>query len=200
MNFVIPKIGPAALSHSSSEPGERVRDLGRWVVDLYRVLRNARITHMGEAKRKKRLSARILQEHPFCCYCGGGVAATTIDHVPAKILFPYKRRPRGLEVPACTACNKANSKFDQMAGVFSRVSKQDPVVTDRDEFKKLVANVHKDFPGWASELSGDASEWEVSLKAVFGKDRDKVASVTVGPITKLWPQSLVLPFTSIKQM
>ena len=48
---------------------------------------------MGEAKRRKKLSARILEKHPFCCYCGGNERATTIDHVPAKIVFPYKRAP-----------------------------------------------------------------------------------------------------------
>ena len=149
---------------------------------------------MGEAKRRKKLSARILGQHPFCCYCGGNERATTIDHVPAKILFPYKQRPAGLEVPACLPCNKATSKFDQMAGVFSRVSEKDPPMTDRTEFRKLVANVHEDFPGWRAELEGDTSSAEDRLRTIFGKDRDKVAGVTVGPITKLCFETMAAKF------
>jgi hypothetical protein len=149
---------------------------------------------MGEAKRRKKLSARALEKHPFCCYCGGNEVATTIDHVPAKILFPNKRRPAGLEVPACGDCNRATSKFDQMAGVFSRVSKQDPPTTDRGEFRRLVRNVHKDFPEWAAEISGDTASWEASLQAIFGRDRNKVDAVTVGPITKLCFETMAAKF------
>ena len=59
----------------------------------------------------------FFEKHPFCCYCGGAEKATTIDHVPAKIMFPNKHRPAGLEVPSCSPCNRGTSKFDQMAGV-----------------------------------------------------------------------------------
>jgi hypothetical protein len=64
-----------------------------------------------------------------------------------------------------------------MAGVFSRVSQTDPPMTDRDEFKKLIANVHKDFPAWRAELAGDTSSAEDSLRTIFGKDRDKVVAL-----------------------
>lgn len=101
-----------------------------------------------------------------------------------RLFFLTNGRPSGLEVPACLPCNKGTSNFDQMAGVSSRVSEMDPPQTDRAEFKSLVANVHSDFPGWRAELSGDTSSAEQSLRAIYRDDRDKVAGVTVGPITK----------------
>jgi hypothetical protein len=150
---------------------------------------------MGEAKRKKKkLSPRILEQSPWCCYCGGKERATTIDHVPAKIVFPNKQRPAGLEVPACLPCNNGMSKFDQMAGVFSRVSQKDPPMTDRVEFRKLVANVHMDFPFWRAEIGRDTSSAETSLRSIFGNDRDKVAGVKVGPITSLCFETMAAKF------
>jgi hypothetical protein len=140
---------------------------------------------MGQAKQRKKLGVRILERHPSCCYCGGAEKATTIDHVPAKIVFPNKHRPAGLEVPACSPCNRGTSKFDQMAGVFSRLSEMDPVQTDRTEFRKLVTNVHRDFPDWRAEMAGDIGSHENELRALYGPNRDKIEGVPVGPITQL---------------
>jgi hypothetical protein len=51
-------------------------------------------------------TAEFIKKHPRCCFCGGGTPSETIDHQPAKIIFPEKSRPKGLEFPACERCNK----------------------------------------------------------------------------------------------
>jgi hypothetical protein len=43
---------------------------------------------------------------PLCIYCGGVVRATTIDHMPPRIMFYGKRHPKGLEFASCQKCNE----------------------------------------------------------------------------------------------
>src|SRR5262245_50452826 len=54
-------------------------------------------------------ASEFIKEHPICCFCGGGTPSETIEHQPAKIIFPEKHRPRGLEFPACKRCNGQTS-------------------------------------------------------------------------------------------
>jgi hypothetical protein len=51
-------------------------------------------------------TADFISRHPLCCFCGGTSPSETIDHQPAKIVFPDKGRPKGLEFPACKRCNQ----------------------------------------------------------------------------------------------
>jgi hypothetical protein len=77
---------------------------------------------MGEAKRRASTAARFLAEHPLCCFCGGHTVATTVDHVPPKILFQNKHRPKGLEFPDCETCNKSSSQDDSVLALVVRVA------------------------------------------------------------------------------
>lgn len=52
---------------------------------------------------------RLLRVHPYCCFCGGTVPAVSLDHQPARIMFPDRLRPKGLEFPACETCNAQTS-------------------------------------------------------------------------------------------
>jgi hypothetical protein len=107
---------------------------------------------MGQAKNSRRLSQRLLSDHPNCCFCGGGTNATSVDHVPPKIVFWGKRRPAGLEVPACRACNQGTRKLDQVAGIFSRILVDSTPPPDGEaEFERILGSVARDFPGWQRE-------------------------------------------------
>lgn len=63
--------------------------------------------------------ARILREHPVCCFCGGVRAAITLDHVPPKACFPRGFWPEGFEFPACKRCNNGTSMYDTIFGFYS---------------------------------------------------------------------------------
>jgi len=105
---------------------------------------------MGDAKRRRQ---QFFERHPLCCFCGGRAAATTIDHVPAKITFWGKRRPAGLEMPACTACNGGTKNLERAAALFAHIRMADNRTPEqREEHLKLARGVGIDFPGWQHEF------------------------------------------------
>ena len=62
----------------------------------------------------------FIKSHPLCCFCGGAEPATTIEHLPARIVFPKKHRPKGLEFPACAACNAQTRGDDAVLAIVAR--------------------------------------------------------------------------------
>jgi hypothetical protein len=68
---------------------------------------------MSEHKGKLNKRQRFLADHPFCCFCGGTVAATTTDHVPNKAFFVNRDWPEGYEFPACSNC-QGNSRVSEL--------------------------------------------------------------------------------------
>lgn len=101
---------------------------------------------------RKKLTRELLKTHLTCCFCGGGAAATTADHVPAKILFWGKRRPGGLELPACVPCNAGTRALEQVAGIFARMRMEDLSPGEGAEVRRLSASTDLSFPGWKEEL------------------------------------------------
>jgi hypothetical protein len=81
---------------------------------------------------------KFIQQHPWCCYCGGAAAATTIDHVPAKITFAGKARPKGLEVPSCSSCNEKTRMIDQVGALFARFYPELKGRKDHDDLAKII--------------------------------------------------------------
>lgn len=74
---------------------------------------------------------KFLQKHPWCCLCGGSVAATTIEHAPPKVLFVNKEVPAATHrMPACARCNNGSGPSDQVAALACLIQ----------------ASVHKDIP------------------------------------------------------
>ena len=137
---------------------------------------------MGEGRRRKKLTAQVLEAHPLCCYCGGKTAATTADHVPAKIMFWGKRRPNGLEVGACQAGNNGTRSLEQVAAVFARVSVQDEHTAEqRAEFREIVGSVSRAFPGWQQELFPGQQATE-KVAAIIGLTGNDYKVVAVGPL------------------
>lgn len=62
---------------------------------------------------------KFYDRHQYCCFCGGTVRATTIEHAPPKVLFKDKKRLKGLEFPSCSRCNNGTSQLDQVASLVS---------------------------------------------------------------------------------
>jgi hypothetical protein len=84
---------------------------------------------------------KFIQQHPWCCYCGGTAAATTIDHVPAKITFAGKARPKDLEVPSCSSCNDKTRMIDQVGALFARFYPELKGSRDHDDFTKFMKSL-----------------------------------------------------------
>lgn|GEM_PF-1093155 len=99
---------------------------------------------MGDGKRKK---AVFKAEHPWCCFCGGGVPTTTIDHIPARACFRNREYPDGFEFPACDHCQRA-SRIDEIAFAFwvRALDHNDANLTQRD-FDRLLGGVMNNLPG-----------------------------------------------------
>lgn len=53
----------------------------------------------------------------MCCFCGGDVIATTVDHVPNRAAFRERLAPEGFEFPACKACQDS-TRLDEIAFAF----------------------------------------------------------------------------------
>jgi hypothetical protein len=75
---------------------------------------------MGEARRKRRATERLIAEYPSCAFCGEVHPATTREHMPPKALFDGSHRPDKLVMPACKECNGGTSTSDLIASIVSR--------------------------------------------------------------------------------
>ena len=64
---------------------------------------------------------RVLNEYPYCVYCGGENPATTVDHIPPTGMFPKRDRPPGLFVPSCEVCNRNSRVVDDIAAFFTAI-------------------------------------------------------------------------------
>lgn len=103
---------------------------------------------MAEGRRKKE---RFKAEHPWCCFCGGDVPATTIDHIPARTCFRNREYPEGFEFPACDRCQGA-SRMDEIAFAFwvRALDHNDDNLVDRD-FDRLITGLMNNLPDLAPQ-------------------------------------------------
>lgn len=94
----------------------------------------------------------FLQEHMFCCLCGGTVLATQKEHTPSTQFFSGKWRPQQIVVPACANCNQATGPSDQLIAVLARLYDRKPHPNEGDTLQKAIYGVHRSLPDVASEL------------------------------------------------
>ena len=123
---------------------------------------------------------KFLSNNQFCCFCGGFVRATTIEHAPPLVFFRDKQRPAGLEFPACKRCNNGSSQLDQVASYFAITS---GLVEGNDEYaSKLLQGISNNTPEVLRHLSHSRDE----VISVRGEDRDMVV-VSLNPkLARLW--------------
>jgi hypothetical protein len=107
---------------------------------------------MGQAKLEKRRKQEFPKRHPICCHCGGLTPATTVDHVPSIQMFSLRRRPRGLEVPACETCNRATKQHERVTALFGRIFPDGRTVKKRDELQQIMRSVKNNNPGLLEEM------------------------------------------------
>lgn len=91
-------------------------------------------------------------DYPWCIYCGGQTVATTVDHVPAIMMFDQRIRPKGLEFPSCAACNNGTRKSELVASLLSRVFPDATSSKDQAEVKQLFSSVNNNIPGLLEEM------------------------------------------------
>lgn len=124
---------------------------------------------------------RFFREHPICCFCGGLQQATTIDHIPSRQTFAGRKRPRGLEFPACKNCQAVSSNDEQLVALLARFY---PDLHERErlsDLDKLMEAVKNNFPGLLENMEGRA------------RDRRKLAKrLEEGAGVKVHPSQLAL--------
>jgi hypothetical protein len=121
---------------------------------------------MGQAKIKQYNRRQFLREHADCCYCGA--KAETTDHCPPRAFFINRRWPEGYEFPACSSCNDAARKTEQVIACCFRFKITDGEISD--ELKRLIIGVRNNhsevFHDWSSP--GSAKRRRL-LKEGFGE-------------------------------
>jgi hypothetical protein len=107
---------------------------------------------LGQARARQRTHAAQLRAHPWCIYCGGSEPADTIDHMPPRMMFWGKLRPKGLEFPSCKACNNGTGQSDLVASALGRISPGPYTEAQGDEVRRLLASVRNNVPGLLEEM------------------------------------------------
>jgi hypothetical protein len=107
---------------------------------------------MTETSRKKRAHSGVLDACPLCIYCGGEVLADSIEHVPPKIMFRGKHRPKGLEFASCKRCNEGTGRADLVAALLSRVSSDSRAAEEQNEMNGLFQSLRNNVPGLLDEM------------------------------------------------
>jgi hypothetical protein len=100
-------------------------------------------------RQKLSKKARFLKNHPFCCFCGGTRAATTLDHVPPKACFPVGFWPDEFEFPSCNLCNNGTSKYDTIFGLYSMLmdfNEANRTAADRARVEQLRHEIANRYP------------------------------------------------------
>jgi hypothetical protein len=112
---------------------------------------------MGEAKRRLglrlRTHAALLADAPGCIYCAGENVATTIEHMPPISVFEGRQRPKGLEFPACRACNNNTGHSDLLAALLSRVWPGVESEIQQRDVKKILAAISNNIPQVLFEMN-----------------------------------------------
>jgi hypothetical protein len=116
-------------------------------------------SQMGEAKRKKQSFAEMLAGNPGCIYCSGAATATTMEHMPPRIVFEGKQRPKGLEFPTCERCNCGTSHTDLVAGMLARFWPDADSQIQQKDAKKIFGAIANNIPELLREMdTGRAGE------------------------------------------
>src|ERR1700730_15593518 len=107
---------------------------------------------VSESRARKRAHGVILEQCPFCVYCGGSILATTVDHVPPIGMFRSRRRPKGLEFASCLPCNGGTRLADLVAALLCRAYPDSNGANEKEELERLLSSVNNNVPGLLQEM------------------------------------------------
>ena len=98
---------------------------------------------MGQAKNRRAL---FLARHPKCCFCGGRIQSTTVDHIPARVCFPDRAFPDSFEFPACNACQSASRQDELIFGFYVRMMDRNPKNYDAVGTHRMISGMANNAP------------------------------------------------------
>lgn len=145
---------------------------------------------VGEAKKKKRAHAIVLETETRCIYCAS--PATTIEHMPPKTLFDNKYRPKGMEFAACAACNNGTRGADVVVSFFAHID-MDSGPDQSGDFERRLRDVRRYAPGVIEELNAPGKMEHIFLNRK-GVLRPMVQVKADGPITKGYVRAFAAKF------
>jgi hypothetical protein len=132
---------------------------------------------MGQANRHR---AEIFRKSGgMCIYCGGGTAATTVDHMPPRSMFDRKDRPAGLEFASCEACNRGARLADLVCALLGRIFPDAQEPDALEEVNNYLRAVKNNVPGLLEEMAVPAAREKHELKRL-GLSRDQGGLLRVG--------------------
>lgn len=103
---------------------------------------------------KNRLS-RMKQKFPMCAFCCGEGVTTSVEHMPSRVLFDLKQRPKGLEFPSCQSCQDSTRKNELVVAMLSRIYPDPRTTQARHEMREILRSVRTNFPGLLEAMRVD---------------------------------------------
>jgi len=105
---------------------------------------------MSEGRARRRAHAKMLSAYPWCIYCGE--LATTVEHMPPRMMFLGKQRPKGLEFPTCCPCNSGTAHADLVASFMSRIYPAPAGEQGRHDLQKILKAMGNNISGVLDEM------------------------------------------------
>jgi hypothetical protein len=106
---------------------------------------------MGEAKVRSRSRVEILRRCNTCIYCGIA-PATTVEHMPPRIMFTSKLRPNGFEFAACNDCNQKTKMADLFVALVGRVFPDSSTNSEDNDIGRILSALGRNLPAALLEM------------------------------------------------
>ncbi len=123
--------------------------------------------------RKPSKKTRFLEQHPFCCFCGGGTGSEEIDHLPSRACFDNRHFPDGFEFPACRACNASTKDDEQVVALLSRAASRPDAAAIPHEIGRYVAGVANNSPSVFEAVARECGKANDGQAALLGPETDE---------------------------
>lgn len=146
---------------------------------------------MGQAKNRRRKHSEVLAGCPTCIYCGGIRSAETVEHMPPRMMFDGRRRPKGLEFASCYKCNRGTAHADLVASLLGRVYPDANKDEQKEEIKKLLSGIKNNIPGLLEEMRIGRAGQKIARKRV-GLSEDGGFLRVNGPLVSKYMQAFAV--------
>ncbi|MBI1252495.1 MAG: hypothetical protein GC189_13615 [Alphaproteobacteria bacterium] len=144
---------------------------------------------MGEAKRKKRLRAQLLEDNPVCIYCTA--SSETVEHMPPVIMFTRRQRPKGLEFASCEACNGGTKHADLVAAYIGRSMMQASGEAETEDLLAILQALRNNLPDLLLEMRPSPDQLTIAERELAGQ---KVLNVG-GPLAAGFMRQFAIKLT-----